>query len=168
MTIAGLLKKIRVPKLVFRAVQGLFSVVVLALSGYVAHWYNTDTLTSSPTQINIMIFSGILSLISLILLEGVPRIFPRFAHPWEFLFLEFTNVVFWVGSGMSLTVFLSRLLFCRGSVCAAAQTNAVFSFVLMGAWLNTFIPLAMDVFKGIGRKSAPKMSGAKDGMKETA
>jgi len=34
MAIAGLLKKIRVPTLVLRAVQGLFSVVVLALSGY--------------------------------------------------------------------------------------------------------------------------------------
>jgi hypothetical protein len=112
MATAGVLKMIRVPTPVLRAVQALFSVVVLALSGYgtaspelqtvavhmdahrrrrrpaleltqitVANWYNTDTLTSSPTQVNIMIFSGILSIVSLILLEGVPRIFPRCKSP---------------------------------------------------------------------------------------
>jgi len=169
MAALSFLKNIRVPTHVLRAVQALFSVIVVALSGYVANWYNTDTLTSSPTQVNIMIFSGVLSIVSLILLEGIPRIFPRFAHPWEFLFLEFTNVIFWVGSGMSLTVFLSRLLFCRGSVCAAAQADAAFAFLLMGAWMSTFIPLAMDVFKGVARRSPPKMSGAKtDLVKEVA
>jgi len=93
------------------------------------------------------------------------------AHPWEFLVLEFTNVIFWVGSSLSLTVFLSKLLFCRGSVCAAAQADAAFAFVLMGLWLSTFIPLAMDVFKSGFRKPGPKMSGGagtKDGMKEVA
>lgn len=142
---------------ILRSLQGLSSVVVIALSGYVANWYNTDTLTSSPTQVNLMLFSGILSLVSLVLLEGIPRLFPRFAHPWEFLFVEFTNVVFWVGSGMSLTVFLSRLLFCRGSVCAAAQADAVFAFVSMGVWMSTFIPLALDVLRvGVKRRAQAK------------
>ena len=89
------------------------------------------------------------------------------SHPWEFVFIEFTNVVFWFGSGTSLSVFLSRLLFCRGSVCAAARVDAVFAFVLFGAWLGTFIPLVLDVFKSGFRKPSPKMSGAV-GMKEVA
>ena len=43
----------------------------------VANWYNTDTLTSSPTQVNIMIFAGILSIVSLLVLEVLPKLFPR-------------------------------------------------------------------------------------------
>lgn len=89
------------------------------------------------------------------------------SNPYAFIAIEFVNVVVWFGGGVSLAVFLSRLLFCRGSVCAAAQADAVFAFVNLLAWFGTFIPLLMDLFKGGLRKPAPTMSGAA-GMKEVA
>lgn len=93
------------------------------------------------------------------------------AHPWAFLAIEFINVVLWFGSSISLALFLSRLLFCRGSVCAAAQADAVFSFVALVAWIGTFVPLTFELCKGGFRRkaagSAPTMSGGA-GMKETA
>ena len=86
-----------------RIVQVVLSLVVLGLSGYgtlslpwspvegkisrcgrwwtnrnaVAHWYNVDTLTASPTQINFLIFAGIWSILSVGYLELVTRFFPR-------------------------------------------------------------------------------------------
>lgn len=89
------------------------------------------------------------------------------ASPYAFIAIEFANAVVWFASAISLAVFLSRLLFCRGSVCAAAQADAVFGFVNLLAWFGTFIPLSMDLFKGGLRKPGPTMSGAA-GMKEVA
>lgn len=43
----------------------------------VAHWYNADTLTASPTQINFLIFVPLFSFISVVYLEIVPRFMPR-------------------------------------------------------------------------------------------
>ncbi|KAK5661497.1 hypothetical protein OQA88_11401 [Cercophora sp. LCS_1] len=165
------LQKLKVPHLAVRGIQGFFALVILGLSAYVAHWYNTDTLTASPSQINIMIFSGVWSIISILQMEVVSKFLPRLAHPWAFLAIEFINVVLWFGSSISLALFLSRLLFCRGSVCAAAQADVVFSFVMLGAWISTFVPLTFEMCKnGFRRRasgSAPKMSGAA-GMKEVA
>lgn len=42
-----------------------------------ANWYNVDTLTTSPPQINFMIAVPALSLLSLIYLEAIPRVAPR-------------------------------------------------------------------------------------------
>jgi hypothetical protein len=90
------------------------------------------------------------------------------AGPRVSLAFEFINLVLWFGSSISLAVFLSRLLFCRGSVCAAAQADSVFAFVNLLAWLGTFVPLTLDLFKGGLRKPAgPSMSGGA-GMKEVA
>ena len=162
-----LLSKLKVPREAVRGIQGLFAAVVLVLSAYVANWYNTDTLTSSPSQINILIFAGIFSILSILQLEVVSKFFPRLSNPYAFIAIEFINTVVWFGGAVSLAVFLSRLLFCRGSVCAAAQADAIFAFVNLLSWFGTFIPLSMDLFKGGLRKPEPTMSGAA-GMKEVA
>ena len=49
------------------------------LTGFsaVANWYNMDTLTASPTQINFMIAAPLFSLITIAYLELVPRFMPR-------------------------------------------------------------------------------------------
>ncbi|KAK1754582.1 membrane-associating domain-containing protein [Echria macrotheca] len=162
------LSKFKVPREAVRGIQGFFSLAVLILSAYVANWYNTDTLTSSPSQINVLLAAAAISIVSIIHLEVTSKFFPRLASPFVSIAVEFINLVFWFGSSISLAVFLSRLLFCRGSVCAAAQADAVFAFVNLLAWLGTFVPLTLDLFKGGLRKpTGPSMSGGA-GMKEVA
>ncbi|KAJ8057947.1 hypothetical protein OCU04_013121 [Sclerotinia nivalis] len=56
-----------------RIAQAVFAIVVLGLSGYVSHWYNTDTLTASPSQINFLVFVPVFTLISILYLEVAPR-----------------------------------------------------------------------------------------------
>lgn len=78
-----------------RIAQFVFAVVVVGLSSYgmdkiiyqshlsltnesiVAHWYNADTLTASPSQINFLIFVPLFSFISVVYLEVVPRFMPK-------------------------------------------------------------------------------------------
>lgn len=43
----------------------------------VAHWYDADTLTASPSQINFLIFLSLFSVVSLVYLELTPRFAAR-------------------------------------------------------------------------------------------
>lgn len=42
-----------------------------------ANWYNVDTLTSSPSQVNFLVFVPLFSLISIAYLEAVPKFMPK-------------------------------------------------------------------------------------------
>ncbi|KAK4167405.1 membrane-associating domain-containing protein [Cladorrhinum sp. PSN259] len=136
-----------------RIFQGLFSTLVLALSAFVAHWYNTTTVVSSPTQINFLLFIGTFSVLSIACLEIFPRIFPRAAaNPYIALGVEFTNVLFWFAGWVALAVFLSKLLFCRGAVCHAAQADVAFGAMAWMSWTGSAGILAASVFKAGFRK----------------
>ncbi|KAM7200533.1 Membrane-associating domain containing protein [Naviculisporaceae sp. PSN 640] len=148
--------------LTLRAIQVAMSFIVLGLSAYVASWYNNDMATASPGQINFLIFASLYSIVSIVLIEVVPRFMPRASHPYVSLGLEFTNVVFWFAGFVSLAVFLSRLLFCRGSVCAAARADTAFGAFLWILWTVTQVFLALDVFRsgGFRRRGSGSAVGA--------
>ncbi|KAH8888194.1 hypothetical protein GQ53DRAFT_826353 [Thozetella sp. PMI_491] len=138
-----------------RATQGVLSLVVLGLSGYVANWYNVDTLTSSPSQVNFLIFAALWSMISIAYLELAPKFLPRASHPWVAIGMEASNVLFWFAGFIALAVFLSKLLFCRGTVCGAAQADTVFSAFLFVTWAATGALMGKDVLKSGFRKPSP-------------
>ena len=73
---------------------------------------------------------------------------PVVAHPWAALAFEATNVLFFFAGFIALGVFLSQLLFCRGTVCAAAQADTAFSAFLFCVWGVTVTLAARDMFKG--------------------
>ncbi|KAK3321062.1 membrane-associating domain-containing protein [Cercophora scortea] len=153
-----------------RITQGVFSFAVLALSIYVANWYNTATLSSSPSQINFLVFAGLWSLVSIAAIEVAPRFFPRASNPYIALGIEFTNMIFWFSGFVALAVFLSKLLFCRGSVCAAAQADTAFAAFMFVTWSVTVGMLAKDVFKSGFRKPTASVGAGgppKEIMKET-
>ncbi|KAK4186601.1 marvel domain-containing protein, partial [Podospora australis] len=130
-----------------RIVQGLFAVVVLILSSFVAHWYSVKTVISSPSQINFLLFGALWSFLSLTYLELIPRFLPRLSNPYVSLGVEFTNVLFWFSGFVSLADFLSKLLFCRGAVCHSAQADVAFAAMLWIVWTASASLRAKDVFK---------------------
>ncbi|KUI73994.1 hypothetical protein VM1G_09378 [Cytospora mali] len=132
--------------LALRAFQGIFAIIIIGLSAYVVHWYNVDTLTSPPAQVNFLIFVPLFSLISIAYMEATPRFMPKFSHPWAVLALEVTNVIFYFAGFVALAVFLDNLLFCRGAVCGSARASAVFAafnFALWGATAGLAIKNAL-------------------------
>ncbi|RDW71315.1 hypothetical protein BP6252_07878 [Coleophoma cylindrospora] len=149
-----------------RIAQGVFSIIVLGLSGYVAHWYNADTLTASPSQVNFLIFVPIFSLIALAYLELAPRFMAKASHPYGHLAFEALNTLFYFAGFIALAAFLGKLLFCRGSVCGAARADAVFAAFSFLLWTGTSTLLAMEIFKG-GFRSGTMDSRPKMAMKET-
>ncbi|KAH6670041.1 marvel domain-containing protein, partial [Halenospora varia] len=132
----------------FRIAQFVFGVVVIILSSSVAHWYNADTLTSSPSQVNFLIFAPLFSFISIAYLEITPRFMPRASHPYAHLALEALNTLFYFAGFVALSVFIGKLLFCRGSVCAAARADAAFAAFSWLLWTGSSVVVALQIFKG--------------------
>jgi hypothetical protein len=71
------------------------------------------------------------------------------------LAFEVVNTLFFFAGFIALGVFLSRLLFCRGTVCASAQAATAFSAILFVLWGVTAGLTAREVFKaGFRRPNA--------------
>lgn len=155
----------------------------------VANWYNMDTMTSSPSQVNFLVFVPLWSFISIAYLELVPKFAPRgesrpvflvgiclecnkstntilASHPWGAVAFELLNVLFYFAGFIALAVFLSKLLFCRGTVCAVARTDTVLAAFEFALWSATSLLMVKDVFKTGFRK--PSAAGPPPQMKESA
>ncbi|KAI3552106.1 uncharacterized protein CLUP02_00691 [Colletotrichum lupini] len=149
-----------------RIVQGVLALVILGLSAFIANWYNMDTMTSSPSQVNFLVFVPLWSFISIAYLELVPKFAPRASHPWGAVAFELLNVLFYFAGFIALAVFLSKLLFCRGTVCAVARADTVLAAFEFALWSGTSLLMVKDVFKTGFRK--PSAAGPPPQMKESA
>ncbi|KAI1632616.1 membrane-associating domain-containing protein [Biscogniauxia mediterranea] len=150
-----------------RAAQLVFAFIVMGLSAYVAHWYNADTLTSPPSQISWLLFVSIFTIISVGYLELAPRFMPRATHPYAALALEFSNLLFYFAGFIALSVFISKLLFCRGSVCGAAQADVAFGAFEFLLWAGSAALMGKDVLKqGFRRPATQAPLSAPPMMKE--
>ena len=78
-------------------------------------------------------------------------------------------MLFWFAGFIAQAVFLSSLLFCRGSVCAAAQASTVFSAFSFLVWCATiFFAAKSFMSQGGFRKPAAAGAAGPAPMKETA
>jgi len=160
MALQGLLLPLRI-------LQIVLSLVVLGTAGYVANWYNSDTLTAPPNQINFLIFVPVWSFITIAYLEITPIYAKRASHPYAHFALEIVTTIFYFAGFIALAVFLSKLLYCRGSVCASARAAAIFSSLSCATWILTTILLGVEIFKG-GFRVAQANNARLAAMKETA
>ncbi|CZT43604.1 uncharacterized protein RSE6_03665 [Rhynchosporium secalis] len=117
-----------------RSSQAVFSVVVLALSSYVA-FLQTQTGYHSAVQINFLIFAPAFSIFSLLFLELAPRFSPKASNQYVALGLQGINSVLYFCGFIALSVFLGRLMYCQGNVCTAAKADAVFGAFSSAVWV---------------------------------
>jgi hypothetical protein len=87
------------------------------------------------------------------------------SHPYAHLVVEAINTLFYFAGFVALATFLSKLLFCRGTVCAAARADAVFAALGWMLWTGTTTILALEIFKG-GISGMRTDRQAKTAMKE--
>ncbi|KAI1156489.1 membrane-associating domain-containing protein [Nemania diffusa] len=136
-----------------RVAQLTLAFVVIGLTAFVVHWYNVDTMSAPPPQVGWLLFVSPFTIISIAILEGLPRFAPRFFHPYAALSLEFGNALFYLAGFLALSTFMSRLLFCRGSVCSAARADVAFGIFEFLLWAATTYFAGKDVFKKGFRRS---------------
>ncbi|KAI1388830.1 membrane-associating domain-containing protein [Hypoxylon trugodes] len=160
-----------------RAAQLLFAFIVMGLTAYVAHWYNVDTLTTSPSQVNWLLVVSVITIVSVLYLELTPRFAPKLSHPLVAMSLEVLNALFYFAGFIALSVFMSRLLFCRGSVCGAARAAIAFGAFEFLLWTGSAILMGKEVAKAglpsfkrptFGRKGSNKGPLNEPPMKETS
>ncbi|KAK4102587.1 hypothetical protein N658DRAFT_393630, partial [Parathielavia hyrcaniae] len=130
-----------------RGAQGVFALLVLILSGFVAHWYNSKTTLSSPTQINYLIFTAIWSILSLASIESLPRMFPRTSKPYLALPFDAATTLFSFAGFVALAVFLQGLLFCHGAPCHAAQADVAFAAFSFATWAASTALTAIEMVR---------------------
>ncbi|KAJ2996823.1 hypothetical protein NUW58_g844 [Xylaria curta] len=132
---------------VLRTAQFTLAFVILGLSAYVTNWYVADTRSAPAPPISWLLFVSLFSIVSVGVLEGLPRFAPRFFHPYSALSLEFGNALFYFAGFIALSTFMSRLHFCTGSICSAAQADVAFGILEFLLWFASTSVAARDVFK---------------------
>ncbi|MCJ1285329.1 hypothetical protein MMC26_004669 [Xylographa opegraphella] len=136
-----------------RAAQFIFAVIMLGLTGYVAHWYIVRDGISSPSQINFLIFASLWTLFTVPYLTIAPVYFPKLTHKYATLATDALTMLFWFAGFVALAVFLSALSLCLGSVCGSAKAAAAFgAFIWIISSVTTGLA-AMHVWRT--RHSAP-------------
>lgn len=60
--------------------------------------------------------------------------------------VQLLNTLFYFAGFVALSVFLSRLLFCRGVVCLSARADAAFAAFSWVTWTATTVILGFEVF----------------------
>ncbi|KAI1760874.1 membrane-associating domain-containing protein [Hypoxylon sp. FL1150] len=141
-----------------RAAQMIFAFIVLGLTAYVAHWYNVDTMSIAPSQIDWLLAVSLITIVSVLYLELTSRFMPRFSHPLVALGLETGNALFYFSGFVALSVFMSRLLFCRGSVCQSAQAAIAFGAMEFLLWTASAILMGMELAKSGSLKMKMNMN----------
>ncbi|KAI3327638.1 membrane-associating domain-containing protein [Xylariaceae sp. AK1471] len=140
--------------LALRVAQFTLAFVTLGLSAYVANWYNADVMSPPPPQIGWLLFVSLFTIISIGFLEGVPRLAPRFFHPYAAFSLEIGNALFYFAGFIALSTFMGGLLYCRGSVCSAARADVAFGIFEFLLWASSASLMGRDLFrKGSFRRS---------------
>ncbi|OCK77961.1 hypothetical protein K432DRAFT_303022 [Lepidopterella palustris CBS 459.81] len=109
-----------------RIVQGIFAIVVLGLTAYVANWWSGHWHDLSPSEVNFLIFSSVWTLLALAYLIIAPARFPNAAHKYGILAAEAITMIFWFAGFIALAVFLSDRV-CFGRVCDAAKAGTAFA-----------------------------------------
>ncbi|RYP76797.1 hypothetical protein DL771_001533 [Monosporascus sp. 5C6A] len=131
-----------------RAAQLVSALVTLAVTAYVADWYHGDNLTVPPAQIDWLLTCSVFSILSIGYLEGAKRFCPRAFNSFAVLGIESINALFHLFGFVYLAVFISRLLFCWGSVCGAARAGVVFGALGFLFWVASAALAAREAIRG--------------------
>jgi len=110
-----------------RAVQAVFSIIVLGTLAYAA-----DRFWDSPSEINFLIFVSVWTLLALAYLIVAPMKFQQFAHKWAILGVEAVTMIFWFAGFIALADLLGDAR-CgsragrRSGVCRSSIAGCVFA-----------------------------------------
>ncbi|KAH7116188.1 membrane-associating domain-containing protein [Dendryphion nanum] len=126
-----------------RAVQAVFSLIVLGLTAYiVSAWY------WSPHSVNFMLFCSVWTLLAVAYLVLAPTRFPRAAHKYAICAVESITMIFWFAAWVAVAALWGDLHLWR----SWGPRNAGIAAIIFGAfiWLTflaTTIMSALHVYR---------------------
>jgi hypothetical protein len=93
---------LEVAVLPLRAVQALFSIIVLGLTAYIVDAYTNPWASWSPHSVNFMLFTAVWTLLAVAYLVLAPTRFPRAAHKFAILGVEALTMLFWFAAWVAV------------------------------------------------------------------
>ncbi|KAK3172041.1 hypothetical protein OEA41_004125 [Lepraria neglecta] len=145
------------------AIQFLFAIIILGLTGHIASDFYT------PSQDSYELFCAVWTVLILLYLALAPRFFPNFAHPLAILGLNALTMLFWFAAFISMAVLHHQLDnigegdyygdylggFCSfvGTYCPILEAAAVFGAFEWALFVATTILAALAAFRGHSSKS---------------
>lgn len=130
-----------------RVLQLCAAVTNLVLVALVINWYLLRTSVAPPSSFTFLTFAPIFSILSIAYLTLAPRFIPRYTNPFVSLAVEFLNTIFYFAGFIALAVFLSKLLFCNGTVCAVGRSTSIVAAAEFSCWIATMMIEAKTIFK---------------------
>ncbi|KAF2155880.1 hypothetical protein K461DRAFT_274920 [Myriangium duriaei CBS 260.36] len=147
-----------------RAVQFVFTIIVLGLTGHVVdlayYW--------SPSEVNFLLFTSIWTMLVLIYLIVTELKFSQYAHKFAVFGLEFVTMIFWFAGFIALAVLLSDSGCDRAhgnGVCSELQAAAVFgafNWVLFAITTTMATIHVLRTRNSGGSAPAPEMQATAD------
>ena len=123
---------LEVAVLPLRAVQALFSLIVLGLSAYIVDVHTSPWGSWSPHSVNFMLFTAVWTLLAVAYLVLAPSRFPRAAHKFAILGVEALTMLFWFAAWVAVAALW-------GDWLKPARTGTVWSTGVAAIIFSAFI-----------------------------
>ncbi|KAF2788539.1 hypothetical protein K505DRAFT_328861 [Melanomma pulvis-pyrius CBS 109.77] len=140
-----------------RAVQAVFSIIVLGLTAYIVDASTSPWYSWSPDSVNFLLFCSVWTLLAVAYLVLAPSRFPAAAHKFAIIGVEALTMLFWFAGWVAVAALWGDLS-CgsHGGVCGAGTAAIVFGAFIWLTFVATTIVAALHVRRtSRGDTSAP-------------
>lgn len=130
-----------------RAVQLVFSIIVLGLTAYVINNFDTPLGNFSPDSVDFLLFCSIWTFLAVAYLVIAPARFPALAHKFAILAVEAISVIFWFSGWVAVAAWAGdwHLGKCDLNFCRSAIAAVVFGCFIWMTFVVTTIVSALHV-----------------------
>ncbi|KAJ4301698.1 hypothetical protein N0V90_003791 [Kalmusia sp. IMI 367209] len=139
-----------------RAVQALFSIIVLGLTAYIIDEYRAAWW--SPDSVDFMLFCSIWTLLAVAYLVLAPTRFPAAAHKYAIIGVEAVTMIFWFAAWVAVASYwgdVYRGSAKHGPVYSTGVAAIVFSAFIWLAFVATTVVAALHVRRTARGDTAP-------------
>ena len=147
---------LEVAVLPLRAVQAVFSLIVLGLTAYIVDAYNGPYGSWSPHSVNFMLFTSVWTLLAVAYLVLTPTRYPRAAHIFAIAGVEALTMLFWFAAWIAVAALWGDWwVGWHGGVWGAGVAAIVFGAFIWLAFVVTTIIAALHVRRSSRNDTAP-------------
>ncbi|KAF3017740.1 hypothetical protein G7054_g795 [Neopestalotiopsis clavispora] len=147
---------------IVHAVAAVFAIIELGLTAYVASGFHWGWWSSSPSQVNFMVFNSVWSLLVLAYVGITPIYMTSIFHKLAALALNVITTIFWFAGSIALAVAIGGPYNCGANTyCGSEEAAIAFGFFLWVLFMVLTIVDALEALRSRGH-NAPA-TGAKPG-----
>ncbi|KAF2661010.1 hypothetical protein K491DRAFT_687809 [Lophiostoma macrostomum CBS 122681] len=130
-----------------RAVQVVFSIIVLGLTAYVVNAFTSPYgYDWSPDSVDFLLFCSIWTLLAVAYLVVAPSRFPNLAHKYAILGVEAITMIFWFAGWVAVaTLWGDWHCGSHGGWCGAGTAAIVFGAFIWLTFVFTTVMAALHV-----------------------